>query len=241
MKLVDLRKIKPLIFNKRFLNQTFNNGLVDRIISSEDEIIYRKYLQHGDYFLQKINGEFSYVFFDNTLDVIFATRDWIGEVPLHYTINGESIYFANFVSDLLAHLPDLKYENIIAVNRSEIVEINAKTKSVQKHLYYNFNKEENEVNYEDLNDVAKKIHDFLFEAVRIRLPKNSKKTALLLSGGIDSMSIAYIVSALNSNISAYTIEVASQQSTDLVRAYEITKAFGLDHKVIIPTLLSGLP
>lgn len=232
MKLVDLRKIKPLIFNKRFLNQIFNNGLVDRIISYEDKFIYRKYLQHGDYFLQQINGEFSYVYCDKTLDVIFAARDWIGEVPLHYTISGESIYFANFVSDLLANLPDLKYKNIIAVNRSEIVEINAKTKSVQKHLYYNFNKEENGVNYEDLKDVAKKIHDFLFEAVRIRLPKNSKKTALLLSGGIDSMSIAYIVSALNSNIPAYTIEVASQQSTDLVRAYEITKAFGLDHRVI---------
>lgn len=233
MKLVDLRKIKPLIFNKKFLNQTFHNEIAKRIISSEDEIIYRKYLQYSDYFLQKINGEFAYIFYDKTLDVIFATRDWIGEVPLHYAISGENIYFANFVSDLLENIPDLlNYDNIIAVNRSEVVEINAKTKSVQKHLYYNFNDEKNEANYKDLKDVAKKIHDLLFEAVRIRLQNNSKKTALLLSGGIDSMSIAYVVSALNSNIPAYTIEVASQQSTDLVRAYEITKAFGLDHKVI---------
>lgn len=232
MKLVDLRKIKPLIFNKRFLNQTFNNRLIDNIISSKDEIIYRKYLQYGDYFLQKINGEFAYVFYDKIAGVVFATRDWIGEVPLHYAISGEGIYFANFVSDLLTRLPDLKYENIVAVNRSEVVEINVKTKSAEKHLYYNFNNEKNETNYEDLRVVAKKIHDLLFEAVRVRLPKNTKETALLLSGGIDSMSVAYIVSVLNPNILAYTIEVGLQQSTDFIRAHEITEAFGLEHKVI---------
>ena len=53
-----------------------------------------------------------------------------------------------------------------------------------------------------------------------------------MSGGIDSMSIAYIVSTLCKNVTAYTIEVASQQSTDLVRAYQITKTFGINHKII---------
>ncbi|MDD4989351.1 MAG: asparagine synthase-related protein [Candidatus Pacebacteria bacterium] len=232
MNLVDLRKIKPLIFNKKELENNFKNGFFDEMIKSEDSIAYKKYKQYGDEFLHQIDGEFAYVFYDKTSEVIFATRDWIGEMPLHYAISGENIYFANFVSDLLASSPELKYENVVAVNRSEVVEVDAKTKIVQKHLYYNFNKENNEVDYDDLKKVAKKIHDLLFEAVKIRLPKNSKKTAILLSGGIDSMSIAYIVSVLRPNIPAYTIEVASQQSTDLTRAYEITKAFGLNHRII---------
>jgi|GEM_PF-2453456 len=226
MNLIDLRKISPLIFNANELGA----GFIDKVINGEDGTVYRKYKEYGDKFLQKINGEFAYVFYDKKTDTIFATRDWIGEVPLHYVISGENIYFANFVHDLLEKLSDVKYDDIVAVNRSEVVEINAG--GVQKHLYYNFNQENQAVDYHDLKDVAKKVHDLLFEAVKIRLQKNSRKSALLLSGGIDSMSIAYIVSVLNPKIPAYTIEVASQQSTDLVRAYEITKTFGLDHKII---------
>ncbi len=232
MTLFDLRKIKPLIFNDNVFEDNFKTGFFDKIKNNQDGVVYKKYKQYGDSFLQKINGEFAYVFYDKTLDVIFATRDWIGEVPLHYAISGENIYFANFVSDLLSYLPNLTYNGVVAVNRSEVIEINAKTKSLAKHLYYNFNKEKNDADYRNLKEVAEKVHSRLFEAVKIRLPKNAKKTALLLSGGIDSMSIAYIISALNSNVTAYTIEVASQESTDLIRAYKIAKAFGLDHKII---------
>lgn len=232
MNVVDLRTIKPLIFNRPLLKKSFKDGFLGKVANNNDRIVYKEYRQYGDAFLRQINGEFSYVYFDKKSDLIFATRDWIGEVPLHYAICGDSIYFANFISDLLAKLSDLKYDSIVAVNRSEVIEINTKTREVKKHLYYNFNKEKNETDYDDLHAVAQKVHDLLFEAVKIRLQKNFKQMALLLSGGIDSMSIAYVVSALNPNIPAYTIEVASQQSTDLVRAYEITKAFGLDHRVI---------
>lgn len=232
MDLIDLRRIRPLIFNNNILEDSFKSRFFDKVINGEDGVVYKRYKQYGDKFLQQINGEFAYVYYDKTSDVIFATRDWVGEAPLHYAISGNNIYFANFISDLLVKLPSLGYVDIVAVNRSEVIQINTKTKNVQKHLYYNFYEEKNENNYSDLKIVAKKIHDLLFEAVKVRLPKNPNKTALLLSGGIDSMSVAYIVSVLSPNIPAYTIEVASQQSTDLIRAYEITKAFGLDHKVI---------
>lgn len=228
MNLVDLRKINPLIFNANEPEASF----FDKVINGDDGIVYRQYKKYGDSFLQKINGEFAYVFFDKKTNTIFSTRDWIGEAPLHYAVSGENIYFANFVSDLLEKVPDVKYVDVIAVNRSEVVEINTETGRVQKHLYYNFNQEKLGVDYKNLKNVAKEVYDLLFEAVKIRLQKDSKKSALLLSGGIDSMSIAYVVSVLNPSIPAYTIEVASQQSTDLVRAYEITKTFGLDHKVI---------
>ena len=208
MNLIDLRRIRPLIFNPRALEDNFKSGFFDKVINGGDGVVYKKYKQYGDKFLQQTNGEFAYVFYDKTSDIVFATRDWIGEAPLHYAISGDNIYFANFISDLMANSPTLRYDDIVAVNRSEVIEVSTKTGSVQKHLYYNFNQELNDISYDDLKSVARKIHDLLFEAVRVRLPSNPNKAALLLSGGIDSMSIAYIVSVLNPNIPAYTIEVA---------------------------------
>ena len=232
MKLIDLRTIKPLIFNQKSIKKHFGIGYLHQVFHGEDGIAYKLFLQHGDKYLRRLNGEFAYVYYDQQLKKIFATRDWIGEVPLHYAIIGNCIVFANFISDLLRKLPSLKYDEIVAVNRSEVVEIDIETVKIKKHLYYNFNKEKNRANYSKLSNVAKDVHDLLFEAVEARLPKSSQRTALLLSGGIDSMSIAYVASVFNPNITAYTIEVASQQSTDLIRAQEITKAFGLHHKIV---------
>lgn len=199
---------------------------------SLDESIYENYLKSGDIFLKKLNGPFGFVFEDKKSNKIFAVRDWIGEAPLHYMIDDDTIYFANFITDLIQSVPNYSYDKVVAVNRSEIVEIDTKTGKTEKRLYFNFNEKKTNVNYDDLNLVAKRMHDLLFEAVKIRTSQSSEEFALLLSGGIDSMSVAFMVSKINPKIPAYTIEVASQQATDLVRAQKITKTFGLRHEIV---------
>ncbi len=219
MNYIDLRTIKPTFYQQSAHNPT-------------DEQVYLGYLKQGDQFLAQLEGEFGLVYHDLSRQLIFAARDWIGEVPLHYLIRNDTIYFANFISDLVKNVPSYRYEDVVAVNRSEVVEIDTRSGKVTHHLYFNFNQMLLEDSYTDLVATAKTVHDLLFLAVKKRLPSNDQKTGLLLSGGIDSMSIAFVVSQLNPTIPAFTIEVASQQSTDMVRAMAITKQFGLKHRIV---------
>ncbi len=223
MKLQDLRSIKSILFHD-------SNSFCEN--TNLDEKILTGFLEKGDAFLNGLNGEFAFVLEDKKSNKIFAIRDWIGEMPLHYIVENDMIYFANFVSDLAAHVPNYSYNRVVAVNRSEIITIDMQSGEIDKRLYYNFNEDENNVNYQDIESVARIFHDLLFAAVEIRLIDKPEEMALLLSGGIDSMSIAFIVSRLNKNIPAYTIEVASQQSTDVLRAKMISEAFGLRHEII---------
>ncbi len=225
MNLKDLRKIRPILFNSQKIGVDFNQDGIDGFV-------YENYLKSGDNFLNELNGEFAFVFQDKKENKIFAVRDWIGEVPLHYIIDGDIIYFANFITDLIDSVPNYSYDRVVAVNRSEVLEIDTNTKNIKKRLYYNFNEDKFNLDYTNLSKVAEKFHDLLFEAVKNRISHKTEESALLLSGGIDSMSVAFIISKINPNIPAYTIEVASQQATDLVRAKNIAKIFGLKHEIV---------
>lgn len=221
----DFRTIRPLLFDDRRKKFLFRSR-------TKDFSLLRAYQRKGDAALRQLHGEFGLVYEDMKTGKIVAARDWVGEVPLHYLQQGKRVYFANFISDLAAKVPRFSYDRVVAVNRSEVVEINTRTGKVSKRLYYNFQNEESGVQYDDLEHVAAVVHDLLLRAVQSRMPSRGKQTGLLLSGGIDSMSIAYFVSTLNKRIPAYTIEVASEQSTDLIRAHAVAKTFGLNHRII---------
>lgn len=226
---IDLRRVESVFFNEEELAHSFG---FHNSRNSADAEVYVLYKTHGDVFLNALRGEFTCAYKDEVLNTVFAVRDWIGEVPLHYYVTEETIYFANFVIDLVKNVPDFEYLKVIAVNRSEVVQCDLLTGICSKKLYYDFLEQPIHTSYKNINDVAKEVHDMLFESVKIRLSKTAHNTALLLSGGIDSMSVAYAVSVLNKKIPAYTLRIDSIESTDIQRARRITEAFGLDHVVV---------
>jgi len=70
----------------------------------------------------------------------------------------------------------------------------------------------------------------LLEKAILRIPKN-KKIALLFSGGIDSLALAFYLKKLNYNFTCYT--VGTKDSQDIIRAKEISSNLKLKHKIKI--------
>jgi asparagine synthetase B (glutamine-hydrolysing) len=65
---------------------------------------------------------------------------------------------------------------------------------------------------------------------------NDKDVAVLLSGGVDSLSVAFAASRLNKNITAYTFHLKDDPSYDAKKAIEVSKKFNWKCRVIeIPT------
>ncbi|MCK5096052.1 MAG: hypothetical protein KAR24_01720 [Candidatus Pacebacteria bacterium] len=225
MNVVDLRKIKNSIFNYKELDLDIKNDL--------DLQIYNNFRNKEVEFINQLKGSFAFLYDDNVNNVIFAVRDWIGEVPLHYIVKEESIYFANFIEDLRDNVPGYKYDDVVALNRSELLVIDKKKGIIEKKLYYNFNQEDISAEHQNIEKIALDIHDRLLESTKLRFDYfNKKEQAVLLSGGIDSMSVAYFVSLFDKNIPAYTLQIGDNESTDVIRARMIAKHFGLEHRII---------
>jgi asparagine synthetase B (glutamine-hydrolysing) len=224
LELIDLRKVKNEIYNPNQL------GIHKSSSEQPDQQIIERYLLEGDVFLKSLNGSYSVVYQSKDGD-IYAIRDWIGEMPLHYMIIGHKVYFANFVEDLVG-IDGYAYEKIFAVNRSEVVKID-RGGNIDKHIYINFNKHSNNADYNKLDRVAEDINRRLAESTKMRTTAiSNKKRAILLSGGIDSMSIAYLVSRIDTSVTAYTLQIGDTESTDVKRSKIIAKKFNITHKVI---------
>jgi len=228
MKLIDLRRLKPTLYNHK---ATF--GTPPHNAGREDEFVYRQFKELGTIFLNRLDGEFGYVYESAANHEIMAVRDWLGEVPLHYLVSKDRIYFANFIGDLLANVPNASYEDVRAVNRSEFVTVNTLTGTITHRLYYNFNQQKLPFDYSNPQEVADYVHDLLIQATAKRLGAcDPTRTAIVLSGGIDSMSVAYLASTFSKDIPVFTLQVAGQLSTDVLRSRRIAHYFGLKHRTV---------
>ena len=65
---------------------------------------------------------------------------------------------------------------------------------------------------------------------------SDRKVAVLLSGGVDSLSVAFAANRLGKDITAYTFHLKDQPSYDADKAVEVSKKFGWNYKVVeVPT------
>ena len=65
---------------------------------------------------------------------------------------------------------------------------------------------------------------------------SDKEVAVLLSGGVDSLSVAFAAQRLGKKITAYTFHLKDQPSYDALKAKEVSKLFGWDCVVVeVPT------
>ena len=63
-----------------------------------------------------------------------------------------------------------------------------------------------------------------------------KDVAVLLSGGVDSLSVAFAAKRLGLNITAYTFHLKGQSSYDADKAVEVSKLFDWNYQVVeVPT------
>ena|ERR1051326_907694 len=241
---IDLRSIKGRLWNHGRSNESLENE------SDLDCFLYDGFRRHGPQFVQTVEGRFGAAHYDEENGLIFLCRDWIGEVPLHYYLTDSSLIVANRIFDLQKYLgPEYRYEFVRVVPQSHLITIDAaeqykfgmharNTWNVDRHvLYYDFLRDANGAWMGDsdsmLEHVAARIRSSLQSAVRERLEasRDGQPPAVLLSGGIDSLSVAYCLSKLEPRTIAYTLAVG-KGGTDVARARQIADHFELEFRTV---------
>lgn len=240
---VDLRKLKGRIWSGGSEGEPAAGDL--------DERMYRGFLAHGAEFLAAVKGRFGVTYYDAAERQIFLCRDWVGEVPLHYYLVEDSMVVANSIADIREHVgPEhFRYEFVRAVPHSHAMLFDStemyrvgttRRRSFrvrQKTLWCDFAariSSAQQLSKENPQTTAGAGLRLALEgAVRERLESwpTQSSVAVLLSGGIDSLCIAYLAKRIRPDVVAYTLE-AGDGGEDAVRAQEIAAAFGLPIRVV---------
>jgi asparagine synthase (glutamine-hydrolysing) len=117
LSIVGLLDGRQPIFNEdRALAVVFNGELFDyperkRALETkghvfrthtDTETIVHLYEEHGEDVFEQLNGQFAFVLVDFTKRSVFLARDRVGICPLHWSKQGNQVYFGSEISALLA-------------------------------------------------------------------------------------------------------------------------------------------
>lgn len=186
---------------------------------SDSEILLALYLRFGlEGALQHLRGEFAFVLYDEAKGKVYAVRDRFGVKPIYigYTIYGQ-MAFCSEVKGLLAMGCQPKWDLLRAVNEGWRIDNGTLLQGIrwlkvgwliQVDLSANHTQEscwyvpkfplKTMVNTQPEQALVEGVRTRLIDAVRVRL-RSDVPMGVYLSGGVDSSSIAGIVSHLLKN------------------------------------------
>lgn len=222
------------------------NDLGSQSSAGADQILYEGFCRRGSDFLRGVQGRFACVHWDERSSKLFLARDWIGERPMHWAVGPSGIAIANTISDLrramgsefsyqyVRAFPQAKWQ-LIDLRRVHPECVSATIRFDRDGRYYDFAEEvrqERRPSAAGLPQTMASLRASLGESVtqRVRsLP--SGKPALLLSGGLDSLSVALVLRAIGCDFVAYTLAIGrGGDDVEIARSY--ARRLGVPHKVV---------
>ncbi|HIP11980.1 MAG TPA: hypothetical protein EYG73_04575 [Arcobacter sp.] len=249
--IIDLRIHKGIIWNIDYVLKVYpfrmpNQEKIKYSNQYIDKFIYQGFKQFGKDFLKQVNGRFSTLYYDEQEKHLFLARDWIGEVPLHYLITSNGIYVANTILAIRNATKDkYDYQYIKAFPHSsfqvfDLSNLNQNNfensiRSVSPQLYLNFREQVKNFQLNIPNsklNYFKEIRNHIFDSTEKRAKTyGNNKINLLLSGGLDSLTVAVVLKRLNIEFEAYTIS-AGHRIGDVAQAINIAKQLKIKHHII---------
>lgn len=118
----DSRSNQPMLFGNRYaivyngeiynyleIKQELQQKGIQFVTASDTEVLLHLLLQEGPQALNKLNGMWSFVLYDEQEQSFLMSRDRIGKKPLYYIQEGEQFAFASEMKSLYKLLPSFTY------------------------------------------------------------------------------------------------------------------------------------
>ena len=211
------------IFNYKELIEKHN--LKDEYKTDSDcEIILHLYKKYGiKEACNLLDGEFSFILYDENINKTFVSRDHLGVRSLYMGIKEDEIIFSSELKAI-----DETYETTQFPPRFYLEidnnDVNKKTYvpyfTFEDELYNNFEKDE--------DTIIKNMRELFTKAVEKRL-LSDRSIGCLLSGGLDSTSVVAIVSKYYEPYKLNTYSIGLKGSVDLKYAQIAADFFKTNH------------
>jgi asparagine synthase (glutamine-hydrolysing) len=193
------------IYNYQLLGKEW--GVTDIYNRSDTDVILQGYRQEGVDFVKRLEGMFAFAIHDSSNDKIILYRDRLGEKPLYYKIKTDTLSFASESKALVVDEPAAKviseeylayetpvgtktpYKDIYLLEPGMYLEFDLNTGEINKNQYWSLENTNNPT-LKNPNDNIDLLEDLLRKAVdKTKINPNG----LMLSGGIDSAVLAYLL------------------------------------------------
>ncbi|AMC11916.1 hypothetical protein Lupro_11850 [Lutibacter profundi] len=194
------------IFNSSELAEEYGIALHSK---SDIEIILPLYNVIGAKIIDVLDGFYSGIIYNNKTKQLFTIRDYIGKKPLFYG-NTTKI---KFVCSELKSFDRIQSFEFVPKGFSEIV--NSTIVSVKKHSFPVIEK-----------SVLKRS---IIESTIKRIPLNSEKVGVFLSGGLDSSILASIISKHTANAIYYTL--GNKENEDINFVKQLVKYLKIESQI----------
>jgi asparagine synthase (glutamine-hydrolysing) len=195
---------------------------------TDEELVLRAWRQRGEESLADLLGDFAFAIWDAEAQCLMCVRDLLGLRPFYYAQIGERLYFSNTL-DVLRLVPDLSsaldpvfigdfllqdfcadpartvFRNISRLPGGHFLKYSRDAMDVRRYTSLPI---EEPIQLKQPGEYVERFRTLLESAVRDRLPRGP--AAILMSGGLDSTSIAAIANKLApetpGSLRAYTVD-----------------------------------
>lgn len=215
------------------------------ITRSDTEVIVHLYEEYGMDFLDKINGEFAFILWDDRRKIMYAGRDRHGIKPLFYHVNGNEVVFSSEIKGILALdrierkiSPDYVMSTCTTLYSPTDTFIDG-IKSIRPGHYLVINDESdlretcywkprfNTDNNISFSEAKEGVQHYLVNAVRRRMISDVP-VVVYLSGGVDSTLLCGIMAKLNQKLKAFNIGFNEPVYDESGIAEETAKFYNVD-------------
>lgn len=223
-----------------------------RFISNSDtEVMLHAYEEYGENCLDKFNGMFAFCIYDSKKKILFLARDRVGVKPLYYYLKDGKFIFASEIKAILLDKDIKRKVNLYALHDFLTFRANSLNQTIFDDIYkldpgyymvFDLRKNrlikkkywEWNVNVIDKSEeyYAKNILERLKKSVELRLISDVP-LGIYLSSGIDSGSIAALMSKLTDKVNSFSVGFGIQQHDELKMARQTAEYFNTNHREII--------
>lgn len=219
---------------------------------SDSEIALHLYEEMGTRCLEHLRGEFAFVLWDESKELLFAARDRFGIKPLYYAMVGDTIYLASEVKALFAAGVPAQWDHesffqqmFIYLNQDRTLfagvyqvppghYLLATRHGIQLVRYWDLDYPINDPTTTRHSDAEyiEQLQDTLAEAIRIRL-RADVPVGCFLSGGVDSSTVLGMAAKYSSEpIRAFTVSFDRTAYDETSIARETAAYVGADFQSI---------
>lgn len=216
---------------------------------TDTEVLVHLYEEHGDGFVDLLNGQFAFALWDTRRRRLLLVRDRAGILPLHYCEDGRRLLFASAIKSILevhsqtARLDPAALDEVFTFwapvgDRTLFAGVKQlppghmlvlEDGKLQQRCYWQWSfKRPGEYLQGNAHDLAAQLRERLLDATRIRL-RADVPVGAYLSGGLDSTALVALMLQAGVRPDTYSLSFADPGLDE--SAYQLAAAqhFGVKH------------
>lgn len=223
---------------------------------SDTEVLVHLYEEHGDDFVQHLNGQFALALWDGRRQRLLLVRDRVGIRPLYYAWAGARLAFASEVKALF-ELPDVGrrldpaglasvfnfwaplapatvFDGVHSLPPGHRLCVDAQGSRLERYWDWPFGDAEPHDPVAD-DAAAEQLHALLVDAVRLQL-RSDVPVGAYLSGGLDSSVITTVIRRhTDTPLRTFSLTFEDAEFDESPHQLALARHLGTDHSAIRAT------